>query len=273
MIRLIVVLTTSFLWSNMMSAQSLSAIELIEKIRKAHDSDNKRSVAKNVSFDYVLYLLPPVNLHLISRETTELGSKRNFQFFPVQQSSIGFDGQSAWSTENHEGNPPNHEVNYHYYFLNLPWLLKVDDVEILSVGKDRLPIDQLSGDKYTTLNVRLKEEVGGGSTDYFKLFIDDGTYLVKAIEYTVSYASLLDNMRLSKEVERLGPYIHVIENNQTIEGMVYPSEMSTYSAGVQIAKHTIYNISFNDSFDEKLFEVPENGVVDTSISIRNKSRH
>ena len=205
----------------------------------------------------------------VSVETTQQGSRRTYQDWPLDEASIVYDGTSVWSVDWKRDNPPKFMVNLTYYFLNLPWLTQDDGVVLEGPGEGKLPKDDKT---YITIRMTFEPGVGDTPDDYYLIFIDPDTYLMRGAEFIVTYGAMLDLFNMPEDVTFLGPMIKVFETYDTVDGLKIPTTYKTYTPdGTIYGDHTVEDISFTKVFDEARMKMPGGAVIDTSSHERGKS--
>jgi hypothetical protein len=194
----------------------------------------------------------------------EQGRRRAILEFPAMDATIGWDGEKAWSV-NWAGGPPRFLALLNYYFVCLPWLVE-DPGVILHEPRSATLWD----DPTEYISVRVTYQPGTGDTpdDYYVLFIDPQTYLLRGCEYVVTYPGLVPEGK-----EHTPPHILVYEESATVDGLTVPTRFTIYDKGDEksvYASCTISNWSFSRPFDPARVEMPEGAVVDESLSGRSK---
>jgi len=202
----------------------------------------------------------------VSVEVVDQATRREYQDWPLDEATIAFDGTEVWSVGWKRANPPKFMVNMAYYFINLPWLTQDDGVNIGELGEGTLP-----GEDKTYVTVMMTFDPGVGETpeDYYKLFVDPDTGVLKGVEYIVTYGAMLDLMGLPAEQTYLGPLTKVFTSYEVVDGLKLPTSYRTFGPdGNVYGEHTVENLSFNRSFDTERLKMPEDAVVDHSSGKR-----
>lgn len=244
------------------TASGSTGDEVVKKMIEAHGGWAKWDAAPAVQFRHVLVAPSDPDDAWVSVETIEQGRRRAYLDWPRDGAFIAFDGTRTWSTNWKRGNPPSFMVHLAYYFLNLPWLTQDDGVHLSDVGKGRIPGDDR---EYLTVKMTFGAGVGETPDDYYTIYIDPETYRMRATEFIVTHAAVLDLFKAPPEVKFIGPLIHVYEDYGTFDGLLIPTKYSTYAPNGQVyGNHTVEDISFRVEFDASKVQMPENGVIDTS---------
>jgi hypothetical protein len=202
----------------------------------------------------------------VSIETTQQGSRRSYQDWPLDNATVAYDGEQVWSVGWKRDNPPKFMVNMAYYFLNLPWLTQDDGVVLAGPGKGKLPNDDAI---YTTIRMTFEAGVGDAPDDYYEIFIDPDTHLMRGVEYIVTYGAMLDLIGVPADVRFFGPLVKVFESYATVAGLKVPAKFNTYSMeGDVYGEHIVEDISFSKKFDEARMSMPDGAVIDSSSNKR-----
>lgn len=202
----------------------------------------------------------------VSVEVVDNSSRREYQEWPLDHARIAYDGEQVWSVNWKRANPPKFMVNMAYYFINLPWLTRDDGVNIGELGQGKLP-----GEEKTYVTVMMTFDPGVGETpeDYYKLFVDPDTGLLKGVEYIVTYGAMLDLMKLPADQTYLGPLTKVYTSYEEIDGLKVPATYRTFAPNGQVyGEHKVENFAFDGPFDESMLQMPEGAVVDHSSAKR-----
>ena len=104
------------------------------------------------------------------------------------------------------------------------------------------------GDDREYITVKMTFEAGVGETpdDYYTIYIDPETNRMRATEFVVTHAAMLDLFKAPPEAKFIGPLIHVYEEYGTYDGLVIPTRYTTYTPnGRQYGNHTVEDISFS----------------------------
>lgn len=234
--------------------------EVVAKMVEAHGGITKWRSAPTASFEDHFRPVGAPSAS-VSRVTVEQDSRRAYLDFPGANARIAWDGKQAWS-ENWQGPyPPRFLALLNYYFLNLPWLTMDPGVNLELLGTAKLweyPV------KYVTVKVTYDPGVGDTPDDYYILYVDPQSHLLKACEYVVTYASLLPS-----GVEATPPHILVYETFATVDGLVVPTRYSIFEKDHKLyAVCEIRDWSFQKPFDASRMIVSPNAVVDPSNAKR-----
>ena len=201
-----------------------------------------------------------------SDEIVEQGSRRVYQNWPLDTSQVIYDGMGYYGVNWTRGNPPKFTAHLAMYFSNIPWLTQDEGVNLGEVRKRKMLDDPK---EYFAVKMTFENSVGESSDDYYDLFIDPDTYLLRGFEYIMTYGALLDQMELPSDVKFMGPFIKKIEGYDTIENLKLPNKLITIDLeGKDYGTHYYNNWSFSKPFSDDLVKLPSNAVKDNSSSKR-----
>ncbi|MFQ5486550.1 MAG: hypothetical protein ACE5DO_14630 [Desulfobacterales bacterium] len=112
---------------------------------------------------------------------------------------------------------------------------------------------------YITIKMKFDKGVGITWDDYYLLYIDPDTYLLKGCLINQTYAAIL-----RPGMDAMQQHF-VIKNYKDMAGLKMPGEFTTYFANyAKLADGKFYNWQANVEFDESRLEMPEGGLLDTS---------
>ncbi len=230
--------------------------QIVDAMIEAHGGFDAWSSAPTVSFES-RFLPPGATSTLVSREVIEQGTRRAYIDYPGSEMRVAWDGERAWSEEWSGPFPPRFMALLNYYFLNLPWLTQDPGVFLGDPETARLWDDPT---EYVTIKMTFGEGVGDTPDDYYVLYINPTTHLLKACKYIVTYSGILP-----EGVESTPDNIFVYEEFTTVNGLTVPTRCGIYELDqTPYASSEIVNWSFSKPFDSSRMIMPEGGVVDTS---------
>jgi len=245
---------------------SAAAEDVASQMIEAHGGLDAWRMKPTVSYKHTLVAPYEPDDPWVSVEVVDQRTRREYQDWPLDGSRIVSDGHEVWSVNWKRANPPKFMVNMAYYFINLPWLTQDDGVILEGPGEGTLPNDDKT---YITLMMTFAAGTGDAPDDYYKIFIDPDTGLMKAAEYIVTYGAMLDLMQMPPEQTFMGPLTKVYDDYQTIDGLTVPSSYRTYGPdGNVYGEHKVENVSFSKKFDVSQLKKPAGAVVDKSSSRR-----
>ncbi len=192
-----------------------------------------------------------------SRVTVHQRSRRAYIDFPGTDMRMSWDGEKAWSENWALPYPPRFLALLNYYFLNLPWLTKDPGLNLPKPETDPIFDDPT---EYITVRITFDPGVGDTPDDYYKIYVDPETYLMKATEYVVTYRALLP-----EGVESTPPHLLVFDEYDTVDGLVVPTHYTIYELdGAVYATCPVSEWSFSRPFDESRMVMPAGAVLDES---------
>lgn len=242
----------------------------IEAMVAAHGGMEKWQSVPTISYEHAMTDPSEPDDPWVTIEVTEQGSRRCYQTWPRDNATLGFDGETTWTVGWMRGNPPKMMAGISYFFLNLPWITQDDGVILEQVGTAKLPTQTKD---YIIVKMTYDPSTGASPHEYYLLHIDPDTHLLKGVEYTVTWAGLLDAFQMPPEVEFLGPSVKVYNEYADIGGLKITTDYTTYGKdGIVYGLHTVKDLSLSKPFDESQVEMPEGAEIDsTSRSRRSGS--
>jgi len=205
----------------------------------------------------------------VARETFSLPERLTYQAWPLDRAKIGYDGRDVWSTGWQRGNPPKHMSFFFFQFVNLPWLTQESNAVMGGAGPTALP--GLEG-VYDTVRVHWTDPTLPGRTerDFFLLYIERASGLLRAYQYGSGYGALLDALQLPPERNVFGPVLRFQDDFITVDGLVFPARMHTgnVDASQTFGYHTILNYSTADVWMAEQSRPPAGAVIDRSSAER-----
>lgn len=238
---------------------------VVEAMINAHGGLEKWQQFEAISFDNVMHN----NYHQksefawwVAHETIDKKSRKVYQEWPYDGASIGYDGNVVWANNWRRANLPPFMVHFFYYFVNLPWLTQDNNVELSDVSTFQWP-----GQEKHFYEIRMTFKhapgVGKSDNDYFVLYIDPDSYLLRGYQYAVGYKPQLAVMNMPPEREVFGPMWRLITSYSNVEGLVFPSAFRTMPEPDEriVGNHVIMNITLDNSFDESKAQAPKDAQI------------
>lgn len=231
------------------SAINQSTVQyVISKMIKAHGGMAKWNAAPTLSFTHILVYGQPLETEFwISNETTEIKTERTYHDWPAINSRLASDGKKVWTENWALGNPPGTNVNNIYHAMAMPWLTQKKGIKLEAETLQTLP-----GDSTAHFLIKLTYEQPSKQSPhkYYKLFIHPETFLLKGLEFNITYAPFLDLIGLPKEIKSLGPFTHVFYEHITVDGLIFPRRYDSFDReGHNSGRHMAYNYSIRRPFD------------------------
>ncbi len=177
---------------------------------------------------------------------------------------IAFDGKQAWSAGNLQGisrAPARFTAWRNFYLFNLPWLTVDPGVNLSAVGRSKIPVLPDDAKEYFTIKLTFESSAGDTPKDYYILYIDPDSYLLRASEYIMTYASMMQG-----GAEASPPSVFVWEKTEKVEGFVVPVRYTAYwkDKSVAVKDGAISHWSFRQPFDAARLVMPTDGKLDDS---------
>lgn len=157
---------------------------------------------------------------------------------------LGYDGEGVW-VENPKalGTPAEFYYATPYYFSLVPFVFADPGTRFEDLGMGRL------GDReYHSIRVTYESGTGDTPEDYYILYLDPETYVVRMMTYIVSFPAF----RQGKAVSELEPHVIVYKDFQEVEGLQMPHEFVFYNW---------------DAEAEDLMEEPRGGAVFSGMKL------
>ena len=230
--------------------------EILRLMIDAHGGMERWTSAPTVSFeDHFIPAGAPSGQP--SRVMVEQGRRRAYIDFPRTEMRMAWDGERAWSNNWHSPMPPRLLAQMNYYFLNLPWLVNDPGVHHSEPGTEKLWNDPID---YITVEMTFAEGTGDTPDDYYVLYINPKTHLLKACRYVVTYRALLpDGASATPE------HILVYDAYTEVDGLTVPTKYTVHETDQSVyATCEIRDWSFTQRFDTARMVMPEGAELDTS---------
>ncbi len=223
---------------------------IISKMIAAHGGMAKWNAAPALSFTHILVYGQPLETEFwVSNETTEIKSERTYHDWPVFNGRLAYDGKKTWTENWQLGNPPGTNVNNIYNAMAMPWLTQKKNVALEAGQLAALPGDSTA---YFVIKLTYKQPAKESPHKYYKLYIHPNTFLLKGLEFNITYAPFLDLIGLPKEIKSLGPFTHIFYEHVKVDGLTFPSKYDSFDKeGHNSGRHIAYNYSLKKPFDLK----------------------
>ncbi|MFY0606775.1 MAG: hypothetical protein JXR10_08670 [Cyclobacteriaceae bacterium] len=244
--------------------------EIVAKMIDAHGGYEKWSNLKTMQFTTTMHSPSLGFLRFwINDQMIDMQSRRTYQDWPLVGSKLAYNGEEIWSIDWRVGNPPSHQKSVFFYYLNLPWLTQEDFVNLSEPELIKHPGFDNEVHKIV-MSYSESPTPGKSQKDTYTLYIDSKSYLLVGYEYTVGYGPMLDVMGMPAETEVFGPMLRKNNYFADINGLKFPLLFTTHDAQLttQYGDHAIYDLKFNEKFDESRMIKPDNAVVDPAMDVR-----
>jgi hypothetical protein len=237
---------------------------------QAHGGMERWRAARTLRYDNVFFNAgDPDRPWWVSRETFDLSTRHAYQDWPLDGASLAHDGRQVWSVNWRQSNPPKFMALFFYYFVNLPWLTQDPAARIGPAGPAKLPNFDGAVD---TVRVTWGPPYPAGRTarDYFVLYVERGSGLLRGYQYGIGYGAMLDLMGLPPKQELFGPMLRFHVSFTTVGGLTFPAQMRTSNLrGSSVyGQHALFNYALGDPFDQARLSPPAGAVVDRSSATR-----
>ena len=260
----ITLLTALFLASHASAGPTYGNDEtkrVIEAMVEAHGGIERWRAAPSIRFDNVMHN----NYHgkkefawWVSHEVIDQKTRQAWQYWTMDDTTIGFDGKDVWSENWNRANPSPFMVHFFYYFVNLPWLTQDDGVSLSEVSRYEWP---LFDKPLYEIKMTFDEapSVGKSAKDFFVLYIDPDSYRLVGYQYANGYQPLLDIMNMPEGKEVFGPLWRLITRFEEVDGLLFPSAFRTMPEADErvVGNHVILNIDVSTPFEYDRAKRPE----------------
>ncbi|MEE9268916.1 MAG: DUF6503 family protein [Candidatus Krumholzibacteria bacterium] len=252
-------LATAFCVTTIQPAAAKSdpdAVKIVDSMVKAHGGLDKWTSAPTVSF-HDAFKPAGAPAAMVSQVTVEQGPRRAYIDYPEMGMNLTWDGEKAWSVDWKLPYPPRFMALLNYYFVNLPWLTKDPGVVLGNVSTEKLWDDPTD---YITVHMTFESGVGDTPDDYYVLYIDPKTHMMKGCRYVVTYEGLLPEGATSTP-----EHILVFDTFDTVDGLQVPIHYTVYQLDHSVyAECGLSNWSFQKPFDSARMTMSEGAVLDES---------
>ncbi|MFQ5512433.1 MAG: hypothetical protein ACE5EO_11365 [Candidatus Krumholzibacteriia bacterium] len=232
------------------------AERIVKSMIRAHGGMGPWRSAPTVSF-HDAFQPAGAPAPLVSEVTVEQGPRRAYIDYPEMGMNLCWDGEKAWSVGWKLPYAPRFMALLNYYFVNLPWLTQDPGVLLGEVSSATLWDDPTS---YITVRMTFEAGVGDTPDDYYVLYIDPKTHMLKGCRYVVTYESLLpEGMTQTPE------HILVFDSFETVGGLAVPTHYTIYETDKKLyAECGFSKWSFTKPFDTARMTMAEGAVLDES---------
>lgn len=243
---------------------------LVAAMIAAHGGMAAWSGAKALSFTHVLAFGEPLAAEwFISREVTEIATRRTYHEWPLYGGQLGYDGRTTWTVGWKIDNPPGVNVNAAYEVLALPWLTREPGTRLALVGRRKLPG---KATQHWVVRMTFAASRGQSPNKYFELYIDPDTHVLAGVAYDITHGGFLDKIGLPANRRSLGPFTHVFYRHVRVGGsggLLVPAQYETFDpTGGNAGRHAVYDYALAPSFDGRRVTAPQGAVIDTTKTTR-----
>lgn len=239
--------------------------DVIEAMVDAHGGLDRWRAAPSIRFDDIMH--NPFHERgdfawWAAHEVIDQKTRQVWQDWPMDDATIGYDGEQVWSSNWNKGNPAASMVHFFYYFVNLVWITQDDGVVLSDVTRFDWPN---VGDALFQVRMSFVDAPGVGKSykDFFVLYIDPETYRLVGYQYANGYQPLLNVMNMPQGKEVFGPLWRVITRYEEVGGLLFPSAFRTMPGPDEriVGNHLIMNIDVSKPFEYERAAKPVNADV------------
>lgn len=239
--------------------------DVIEAMVDAHGGIDRWRAAPSIRFDDIMH--NPFHERenfawWAAHEVIDQKTRQVWQDWPMDDATIGYDGEQVWSTGWNKGNPSASMVHFFYYFVNLVWITQDDGVVLSEVTRFDWP--NLGDDLFRVrMSFADAPDIGKSYKDFFVLYIDPQTYRLVGYQYANGYQPLLDVMNMPEGKEVFGPLWRLITRYEEVDGLLFPSAFRTMPGPDEriVGNHLIMNIDVSKPFEYERAAKPVNADV------------
>ena len=106
------------------------------------------------------------------------------------------------------------------------------------------------------------EQSASAPGDYYELYIDPSTHLLKAVGFNITHPGMVANRN-----QALGPIVHVFEEYAVLDGLTLPSYYVSFgfnprNRNTSNAIHVVFDVRIDEPFDEARMVRPSDAITD-----------
>lgn len=239
------------------ASDSVGSIEglFVKTIENAHQKDNflnQGSVKFDINLNFGGKERLDATIMMLTNSSKVLIAKKNGD-------QLLFDGENSYiSPKNAQQKGARFDMFTWSYFFGLPY--KLDDPGTKwAMEQDRTL--KKDGVEYATAKLTFGENVGDAPDDWYLVYRDPATQLIKSAVYIVTFGSDGDISKAEAD-----PHAIVYEDYKNINNIPIATSWKFYDwsedkgLGKQLGEATLSNISFSKTGSE-VFEVPDNAKI------------
>lgn len=241
------VLITTYVHAMGPTYSSEETKNLIEKMIKAHGGMNKWKNAPTISYTHDMVDPRKPDDHWLSEETHQQGSRRSYHQWTADEAVLINDGENIWAEGWKRLNPPPMMARVSYFFINMVWITQ-DDIANLELRESTEVSSIEEGKQFKTVRLTF---TGSSPHEYFDMFIDPDTYLLRGVNYTVTDKDLFKAFGLPESTKFMGPLLKVYKEYETVGGLKLTTRYDTYRPnGQSYGIHIVSDYDLTKAFDE-----------------------
>jgi len=197
------------------------------------------------------------------QQVDQWSNKSVHQSVEDPEDQFGWNGQQAWVLRNDTLNFPFNPRFWAltpYYFLAQPFVFDGAGVNI-EKAEDR----ELFGEMYDVVHITFDSGVGDSPDDYYYIYFDKETHLLKAIRYIVSYAGFFKNGEHSPET------VMVLNNYETFNDIIICTNYTAYATDEsnnithKVTEVKVSEFEFLPNLKNQHFRIPENAILQNNL--------
>lgn len=241
--------------------ESPEVASLIHKMTDAHGGLDRWKQAASIQFNTNLVAVTGMFPEYNEEVCIDPLSRAAYLKFPGSTGRIAFDGKEAWSAGERKGlaaAPPRFTAWRNFYLLNIPFVIHDEGVFLSELSEARLPG---ASKAFKTVKMTFGDDTGDTPKDYYLLYIDPATNTLAALEYNMTFASMLPN-----GMESLPTSLLTFEDYTKVNNFQVPVHYKVYfKEGNQfIIEGKVSNWNFTEAFDQSMMVMPADARVDQS---------
>ena len=228
--------------------------EIVIKMIAAHGGMDKWVNAPTISYTHDMIDPAHPDDHWLSKETHEQGRRRSYQEWTADQAILVNDGTNIWTVDWKRDNPPSMMSGVSYFFINMVWVTQ--DTAAKLERREATPVDLIEKDKlFHTVRLTF---TGASPYEYFDMYIDPETYILRGAKYTVTDKDLFKAFDVPEDTKFMGPLLKVYKEFTNVNGLKMTARYDTYKpTGQNYGIHKVWNYDITQPFDESKMVRPE----------------
>jgi len=213
-IGMVVLLAATTAFANPAYADK-QAEKVVSKMIEAHGGYETWASAPSISYVHDMTDPRKPDDHWLSEEIHEQGRRRCYQKWTQDDAILANDGDEIWTKGWKRLNPPSMMAGVSYFFINMVWMTQ-DDAANLELREDAV-VDAIEKGK-TFKTVRLTFD-GASEYEYFDMYVDPDTYLLRGVNYTVTHKGLFKAFGMPEDTKFMGPLLKVYKEYTNVDGL------------------------------------------------------
>ncbi|WP_340074129.1 hypothetical protein [Leptobacterium sp. I13] len=238
--------------------KNADAQAIVKKMINAHGGMEKWKNAPSISYNHDMVNPSQPDDHWFSKEIHEQGRRRSYSEWTYDAAIVAFDGKDIWTVDWKRLNPPDMMAGVAYFFLNMVWMTQ-DAAANLEL-REKTQVDLIEKDKkFHTVRLTFN---GASPYEYFDMYIDPTSYILKGVKYTVTHKGLMEVFKLPEDTKFMGPLLKVYKEYTDVDGLKLTTRYDTYTPdGISFGIHTVKDYNIKKPFDASKLKKPANGLV------------